>query len=248
MDPYKFNAAEIYDVAYEDVTKEQRQIGKVAELSLGYQGWVQAFHSMAANYGVKVEDEKAKDIILKWRESRPNTVAFWSGIMEAALKTVKTKQAYAFGKIKFGIRGRFLHCRLPSGRLLSYCDPVVKTMIDKFDREREVITFWGVASDKDKVLSGTAQWGELATYGGKLTENVVQAIARDLLTDAMLRLDEAGYPIVLHVHDEIIADVSAGTDIDKELETFETIMSIIPSWAVGCPISAEGWHGYRYRK
>lgn len=269
-DTYKIAAAPIYGKKYEDINKDERQVGKVIELACGYQGYVGAFKAMASSYGVsypkeqKVEligkaearrDKKkvgpitedeifeawAGPLIMTWRSSRLNTVDYWKGIEHAALSAVKNrgdKKVYSYGRIKFGIRGGFLHCRLPNGRLLSYYAPAPTTTKTKYGVEKEVISFMGVDSY-------TGKWTRLKTYGGKLTENIVQAIARDLLVEAMHRVEAAGYPIVLHVHDEIVAEIPEGTGNLKE---FEDLMSIVPAWAKGCPIGAEGWIGKRYRK
>jgi len=134
------------------------------------------------------------------------------------------------------MRGRFLHCRLPSGRLLSYCDPAVEIHTDQWKREHEIITYMGVSPVNKK-------WTRLATYGGKLTENIVQAIARDILVEHMAILDMLGYNIVIHVHDEIVIESDSGS-----IEEIEEVMSATPAWAHGCPIGAEGWVSERYKK
>jgi DNA polymerase len=253
-DIYVLNASDIFHTPKEAVTKDQRLIGKVCELALGYQGWLGAFDSMAKVYGVTLEaektkglpeeqakeirDDKAKEIILGWRAARQKTVNFWAGVLAAAVQSVKTGHAYSYGKVKFGMRGRFLHCRLPSGRLLSYCDPTIEVVKTKYGVEKEVIAFMGWNSEIKK-------WCKQHTYGGKLTENIVQATARDVLRDSLLRLDAAGFNIVLHIHDEVLAEVS---EREMLLAEFERIMQEVPAWAEGCPIGVEGWEGHRYRK
>lgn len=239
LDLYKVAAMDIYNKKYEEVDKIERSIGKVAVLALGFQGWLGAFQSMADVYGVNVPEEQAKEIILAWRGKHPAIVAFWRGVELAAINTVKTGKPMAYGRIKFGIRGRFLHCRLPSGRLLSYCDPSVETITTDWGQEKEVVVFWGVNSM-------TKQWSKQKTYGGKLTENIVQATARDLMAEAMLRVENAGFPVVLTIHDEILAELPI--DTDKTLDQFTKLMTEVPEWAYGCPVRAEGWQGKRYRK
>jgi DNA polymerase len=135
------------------------------------------------------------------------------------------------------VRGNFLQCRLPSGRVLSYCKPFVYQKETPWGEMRPALGYYGI---NDKY-----QWATLDTYGGKLIENVCQAICRDLLAEAMLRLEAAGYPIVLHVHDEIIAETLRRFG---SLEEFNEIMSEVPEWAHGFPIKVAGWKGPRYRK
>lgn len=258
---YEIEAGHIFKKKPADITKPERLIGKVATLALGYQGWTGAFDAMAAGYGLDLKDYAAlerykkgpnkptpdeekeilerpiKEIIMAWRESHPRICEFWKGVEAAAILAVKTKQPHAYGRIKYGIRGRFLHCRLPSGRLLAYCDPGTKMHTTKYGVQKEVITFMGMDSFSNK-------WCPQATYGGKLTENIVQALARDLLADALKRLEKAGFNTVLHVHDEILAE----EDNDARLKEFEQIITQTPQWADGCPIGAEGWSGKRYKK
>ena len=236
-DLYKVTASDIYKVPYDEISKEQRQIGKVAVLALGYQGWLGAFQSMADVYGMEVEEDDAKNIILSWRDAHPKIVSYWHGVQDAAIKAVATNGTYSYGKVKYGMRDRFLHCRLPSGRLLSYYDPSITTRITKWGQVKEVIEFKGVDSLTNK-------WGPIQTYGGKLTENIVQAVARDLLVSGLNNINKEGYKIVLHVHDEILIESDPG----MEVHTVENLMSKAPDWANGCPVSAEGWKGKRYKK
>jgi DNA polymerase len=230
----------VFKKKYEEIDKHERQIGKVIELACGYQGFTGAFQSMAASYGVKVPDDEAAKFIMAWRENRQKTVELWQGLQEAALKAVKLKNVFTFGRIKFGIRGRFLHIRLPSGRLLSYLDPYTKTEEDKYGRTREVICYKGV---NDKGL-----FVEEHTYGGKLTENVVQAISRDLLANSLLNLDATGFDVVMHVHDEVIAELDEAQATEENFKRFTQTMEKIPAWAEGIPINVAGWIGKRYRK
>lgn len=240
LDLYVVTASSIYRRPYEAITKEQRLIGKVAVLALGYQGWLGAFESMAGVYGVKIPEEQATDIIQKWRAANNKIVEFWYGVQEAALQAVKTEKVFSYGRIKYGIRGRFLHCRLPSGRLLSYCDPGTEVIKTKYGVEKEVVTFMGWDAVQNR-------WCKQYTYGGKLTENIVQAAARDLLRDALFRAETAGFNTVLHVHDEILTEEKA-SDPGRDFGTLESVMAEVPKWAEGCPIGAEGWEGQRYRK
>ena len=165
LDLYKVTACDIYPgVKYDEVSKDQRLVGKVAVLALGYQGWLGAFASMAEIYGVKVSEDNAKEIILAWRNSHPNTKALWKGLELAAIKTIRSGRPHAYGRIKFGMRDDFLHMRLPSGRLLSYYKPSLVEGVSPYGEPKTSIRFLGVDSVKRK-------WVRQATYGGKLAEN-----------------------------------------------------------------------------
>lgn len=236
LDPYIVAATQVYNKKYEDITPDERFVGKTIVLACGYQGWVGAFRQMANEDVNKLTDDQISKIIGQWRDARANTVRFWKGVEQAAMYAVKTGKAYSYGPVKYGMRGRFLHCRLPSGRLLSYCDPHPIMIETKYKQMKEVISFMGVDSK-------TKKWCPQTTYGGKLTENIDQALSRDILADAMLQMDMLGYNIVMHVHDEIVTE-----DVDEDIEEIENIMAVTPAWAAGCPIGAEGWVGDRYRK
>ena len=148
------------------------------------------------------------------------------------------------GKIMFKVAGSFLWCRLPSGRSLCYPYPRVAevevpwTNKDGTPATKPALFHWGV----DSV---TKQWKEDSTYGGMLAENVTQAVARDILASALLRLEQHGYNPVLHVHDEVVCEVPKDRG---SVEEVETLMAEAPEWAKGLPIAVEGWRGPRYRK
>lgn len=240
-DLYKIAACDIYHVKYDEVTKEQRAIGKVAVLALGYQGWVGAFNAMAGAYGVYVSEEEAKEIVSAWRRGNPSIVKLWSDIENAAIATIKTGKATTVGCIKFGMRNNFLHMRLPSGRLLSYYKPSIEEVTTKFGTTKEAIAFIGEDSITKKI-------GKIYTYGGKLCENLTQAISRDLLVESMFRLDKAGLDIVMHVHDEVVCEVPKDKATPEFLKAFEATVAITPEWAKGLPLAAEGWISERYKK
>lgn len=236
LDTYKVAAAAIYGVAYENVTKDQRQTGKTAELACGYQGWQGAWAKMAETTGCTIGDEEeVKTIILAWRANRPATKNLWGGLEEAAVQTVITGKVHKYGKIMFGIKGPYLFMRLPSGRMLAYPFPETEKR-DRYGKEVDVVTFM-------TTNSYTKKWERQSTYGGKLTENAVQAIARDLLCDAIINFDMLGLPVVLHVHDEIVIETA-----EDFLHSAENIMQQMPAWAEGLPMAAEGWRAFRYRK
>ena len=152
-------------------------------------------------------------------------------------------QMFWYNGIGYGVKNDVLYCRLPSGRLLSYHRPRLEPDVTPWGKSVWKITFEGWNSDYKK---GHIGWMRLETYGGKLTENVIQAASRDILTHAMGAVDRAGYQIVLHVHDEIVAEVPTGVGSVEELER---IMANCPPWADDWPIKAAGgWRGQRYRK
>lgn len=240
---YEAAAADIYSVLLDEVSKDQRQIGKVAVLALGYQGGVGAFQSMAKVYGVKVDDDRADQIKVAWRIKHPNIVKYWYALEEAAVAAVRspgttTKVGKGHRAVYFKKVGSFLFCRLPSGRKLCYPYPRMELATMPWGDKKEVIVYKSVDSQ-------TKKWVDTKTYGGMLAENITQAVSRDLLRDAMFRVEDAGYEVVLHVHDEIVAQA----DPEKiNLHEFEQLCAITPDWAEGLPISAEGWTGTLYRK
>lgn len=238
-DPYKVAASAIYHVAYDEVTKAQRQVGKTAELACGYQGGVNAFNAMGVNYGVVVPESEAKEIVFKWRESRPLTVKFWYELEDACRKAVANAgTTFVYQSIKFKVLDNMLAMRLPSGRVLWYAHPRLIEKAVSWGGIKTVIAYDGVSSK-------TGKWSEQYLYGGLLAENATQATARDLLVNGLRNAENAGYPVVLHVHDEIVAEVAEGFGSVGE---FEKLMCRLPDWAVGLPLAAEGWRGKRYKK
>lgn len=241
LDLYKVAAQGVYGVPYDQITKEQRQIGKVVVLSSGYQGFTGAFQSMAKNYGVHVEDERAAEIVRAWRADNPKIVELWRALEDTALTAVLDQgQAYQYRGTYFKSDRRFLMMKMPSGRILYYYKPEVVERPLPWDetKTKKAIVFMGMDSMTNK-------FKRTATYGGKLSENLTQAISRDLLVYAMFRLEEAGYRTVLTVHDEVVLEVPEGFG---SIEEVEGIMSSGPAWAAGLPLGAEGWRGKRYRK
>ncbi len=242
-DVYKAMASRIYVVPTSEVTKTQRQMGKTAILGLGFQmGPAKFIESCLAMAGVAIEEDFSRTVVAAYRQANKKIVALWYALDDAAVMAVATGEAQVVpgtdGKLLFDTEGGWLRLRLPSGRFLFYANP----------RLVEVETPWG---DKRSVVAvdhwdGIARkWRARKMYGGLWTENAVQATARDLLAQAMLRLEKAGYEVVLTVHDEVVAEV----DLEEgSVEEFESLMCEVPEWAEGCPVSVEGWEGPRYRK
>lgn len=238
-DLYKLAYARSFGIKAEAVTKDQRQVGKVMELALGYQGGVRAFQKMAVNYGLKMPDAEADALKVAWREAHPHVVALWKSMEKAAIAAVQNPgEKKVCGPFVFLKRGSFLWLRLPSGRALCYPYPSI------VDKELP----WGGTAPALRykgVDSYTRKWGDCDAYGGLLVENVTQAVARDIMAEAMFRLEAADYPTILTVHDEIVAEVLDGFG---SVDEFTRVMVENPQWAPGLPIAAEPDENRRYRK
>ena len=232
----------------------ERQHGKVAELSMGYQGGIHAFANMGKNYHVHVAPKKANQIKLGWRKSHPCIVQGWEDLDNAALSAVADQGTAYWAcnrRIGFVKSGHFLYMRVPSGKTLAYCRPEIRQHRKKIEvidpatgevvqkvMEKEAVSYWGAEGS-------TRRWTRKYGYGGHWNENAVQKISRDLLVHGMLKVEAAGYPLVLHSHDEAVSEVEKGFgDLDDYCKT----LAQIPDWGDGCPVVAEGWRGERYRK
>lgn len=277
---YEAAAAEIHGVDISTISKEdfRRQLGKIAVLSLGFEGGVGAFQSMARNHGVSIAPvakilwakathehrSRAMDrwestgkktgidkaewigselIKLAWRAAHPAIVQYWGKVNAAAIAAVKSPGFISSvdDKVRFVMRGSFLFCQPPSGRCLCYPYPKVELKPTPWGQKREMLTYKYV----DSVIN---KWVRGATYGGSIVENIVQAVARDILAEAIVRVEErTAWNVVLHVHDEIVAEADS-TLGPSALEVFESAVQETPPWARGLPISAKGWRGKRYRK
>lgn len=310
-DLYKTLASTVFCVAYDDVSKDQRQIAKAMILGLGYGGGVAAFLTFAKNLGLDL-DKLAEDLhgtfpdhiwkaarrgwefariqeknkrapkgkkaerpsydlpkrvwltcdALKrmYREANPNIVNFWAELETAALNAIRNpgKSFWAGAKVradgrkavkftrtvKDGKPGWWLKVELPSGRILSY--PGIGLSVEKEEDEDtgEIRTRTRIKYQGENQT--TRQWGRQYTYGGKLAENIVQALCRDLLAWSMPGVEAAGYAIILSVHDELLTEVP-DTD-DFTVKELERLMCVLPDWAADFPLSAEGWEGKRYKK
>ena len=266
-DLYKLAYGRSFDIPASDVSKDQRQIGKVMELSMGYQGGWRAFEKMGANYGITVGKDRAEELKVAWREAHPAIQQSWWSLQQAAIDAVMNPGITVpvlSGRIAYKVAHGFLWCQLPSKRTLSYAAPRIvwvvrdgnfvergsfsdKAKAEAYVDEKVERVSWSVRPqvEFDGVDSTTKKWSKQRLYGGLQCENVVQAISRDILVDAMLRLEEAGYPIVLTVHDEIMSEVPDGFGSREE---FVALMSVVPAWAAGLPVAVAAWEDVRYGK
>lgn len=244
---YEASASQMFGVPLERIKKGNpeyslRQRGKVAELALGYQGGVPAMRQMdTGKLLADLPDEEIKDIVDKWRNTNPKIRNLWYSFNDAAIRVIQNGGSLRVRCCTFArecdcIRGTTcMTISLPSGRKLYYVEPSVGE-----NRWGPSITYMGV-NDKNK-------WGRIETYGGKLVENVVQAIARDCLAQAIEHLEAAGLPVVFHIHDEVVIDTAAFDTNDAMLDKVVKIMSTPIPWAEGLPLGADGWVGAFFKK
>lgn len=232
-DIYCASASQMFGVPVvkHGINGELRQKGKIAELALGYGGSIGALKAMGATKLGLTEDE-LPPLVQMWRNASPNIVQFWWDVDKAAKECIKTHLPQTTHGMKLVYRSGCLFLRLRSGRYLCYPQPKIGT--NRFGSES--ITFMGINTVK--------KWSRIETYGAKLVENIVQATSRDLLAEAMRRLEAAGNPIVMHIHDEAVID----SPKDSSLDTMVNIMTEIPSWADGLILNAAGFVGDFYKK
>ncbi len=240
-DIYLELATEIYKRKITKADAKERQLGKKGILGLGYQMGAPRFKDECAADGIEISLEMAERVVKAYRAKYQKVSKGWYAQEEAAIRAVRAKgKSIICGKITWAMRGKFLHCKLPSGRLLSYYRPKIRMKKVPWGDEMRPALFY---EGKDQ---NTKAWVEIDTYGGKLVENIVQAIARDLMADAMLRLDRSNvYELLLSVHDEVICEADEGVG---DLREYEQLMAENPPWARDCPTSAVGWTGFRYKK
>lgn len=288
-DLYKLAFSKSFGIGVADVNKSQRQIGKVQELALGYQGSIGAFLTMGANYGVdpyaisrvvipttptaqydalaqkyhtkgtnRYELQEREWVALKvvvdgWRSGHPNVVQSWWDYQDAAIEAVENigeaipvgGNMGVAGRVRYMSDGNFLYCQLPSRRVISYPQPelhvteeeAVNRKGETYIRRKRSVSFYG--------LDDRNQWTKQYLYGGMQCENVVQAAARDVMVEGMYRVEAAGYPVILTVHDEALSEVDEGFG---SADDYAAHMSVLPSWAHGLPLAAAAWEDKRYVK
>ena len=237
VDTYKIMAQMIYNIDHvENVTDDERWLGKKAELGCGYGLGHVKFQKSCLQEGKAISLELAKMAVNTYRNSHAAVVALWHGLEQAAIDAVRTPGVpRTYKRLAYLKKGDFLLCRLPSGRKLWYYKPHLKSEMTKVG-ERVVLKYTTAVMGKPVVET---------TYGGHLTGMACQATARDIMAQAMLRLKDAGYDLDLTVHDEILAEVDPN---EHTLEEFKEIMEEHPDWTKGIPIKANAWEGPRFKK
>lgn len=232
-DIYCASASQMFKVPVEKhgLNAHLRQKGKVSELALGYNGSVGALKAMGA-LEMGLEEIELKPLVDAWRQSNPNIVQLWWDVDKAAKGAVREKTTTNTHGIKFSYESGFLFITLPSGRRLAYVKPRIGTN----DFGSDCVTYEGVGATK--------KWERIDTFGGKLVENAIQAISRDLLCHAMQQLEAAGCRIVMHIHDEVVIEAPRAMEVDE----VGRLMGIVPSWADGLMLSAAGYEAEFYMK
>ncbi len=236
---YEASASMMFHVPVESITKTdpRRQKGKIAELALGYQGGVGAMKTMGGEKMGLSEDEM-KEIVTHWRSANPAIVGLWDEVQAAAMQAISGRDASIRKGVKFRTELGALTIELPSGRKLFYPRARIESR-EKFGRKSKTIIYEGQNQT-------TKKWEDLETYGGKLVENIVQGIARDCLAVTMIRLEKMGYPIVFHVHDEVILEVP-----DDGTRTLAEVCEVFKKpiiWAEGLPLKGDGYVTNYYKK
>ena len=240
---YEATASQMFHVPIEKIVKGNpeyglRQKGKVATLALGYQGGTSALIAMGALQMGLSEDE-LPDIVQRWRQANPRIRDLWYAVEQAALAAMQTAQTQAINGLIFALEGDlvygqcFLTVRLPSGRKLYYPKPFLQE--NRFGK---------MAVHYYTVGQNTRKWEVTSTYGGKMTENIVQAIARDCLAETLKRIDARGLQVVFHVHDEVIIDAPMGTTVDEVC----ALMAEPVPWAPGLILKGAGFESSYYMK
>lgn len=240
---YEATASQMFHVPIEKIKKGNpeyslRQKGKVATLALGYQGGVNALIAMGA-LKMGLDESELPDIVSRWRQANPRIKDLWGKIENAAITAYRTAQPQAINNLIFSMESdliygqTFLTVRLPSGRKLYYPKPFLQVN----DLGRDALHFYGTNQT-------TGKWGIVSTYGGKLTENIVQAVARDCLAVTLDRINRLGYQVVFHVHDEVIIDAPA----DLSVDTICDLMAEPIPWAPGLILKGTGFESQYYMK
>ena len=232
-DIYCASASQMFGVPVvkHGINGELRQKGKIAELALGYGGSIGALKAMGATK-LGLTDDELPPLVQMWRNASPHIVQFWWDVDKAAKECIKTHLPQTTHGMKFIYRSGCMFLRLRSGRYLCYPKPKIGT--NRFGSES--ITFMGINTVK--------KWDRIETYGAKLVENIVQATSRDLLAEAMRRLEATENTVVMHIHDEAVIDAPS----NRSLDTIVQLMTEVPDWANGLILNAAGFVSDFYKK
>lgn len=244
FDQYVRNAMRIYSLPLDEIEKfPHRHTGKFQELGCGFQmGAKKAVTAAKDVYGIEITEAQGKEIVDDYRASHQKVVQLWYDAENAVVAAVDNPGV----PIRFGehnritaiMKGSYLYLGLPSGRPLAYAAPKVVEAPTPWGTMKRGVEFLGVNSK-------TKQWGVQRLYGGLIVENIVQAVSRDIMAEGMDNVEKAGYPPILTVHDEVVSEVPVGFG---SVEEYQKLLTTLPPWAAGCPLTAEGWRGTRYRK
>ena len=231
-DIYCRTASRMFGVPVEKhgVNGHLRQKGKIATLACGYQGALGALKAMGG-IEMGLSDDELQSIVDSWREANPNIVSLWWDIDSVVKRVVKTRTKEKYKSLVISYEKGILFIELPSKRRLAY--PKAKIGTNRFGGES--IVYEGIVVGN--------KWDKIESYGGKFVENIVQAIARDILAEAMMRLEQKGFNIVMHIHDEVVIESNSSS-----IEEINEIMSIVPSWAPGLILDADGFESDFYKK
>lgn len=230
---YEQTASKMFHIPIGEITKGSpyRARGKVASLACQYGGAEGALISMGAlNF---VEEEELKGLVQSWRAANPHIVNYWYEIDGAVKAAVKERKMTKVGMVMVYYQSGMLKIALPSGRVLSYVRP--RMTVNRFGSES--VSYEGIGTNR--------KWTRIESYGAKFCENIVQATARDVLAEAMLRLEKKGFDIVCHIHDEVVLEVPEGT---SSVEEVNEIMAVCPDWCEGLPLKAAGFESPFYKK
>ena len=230
---YEQTASKMFHIPIEEITKGSpyRARGKVASLACQYGGAEGALISMGAlNF---VEEEELKGLVQSWRTANPHIVNYWYEIDGAVKAAVKERKMTKVGMVTVYYQSGMLKIALPSGRVLSYVRP--RMTVNRFGSES--VSYEGIGTNR--------KWTRIESYGAKFCENIVQATARDVLAEAMLRLEKKGFDIVCHIHDEVVLEVPEGS---SSVEEVNEIMAVCPDWCAGLPLKAAGFESPFYKK
>jgi len=247
LDTYITMAGTIYSMHWKIIEaeylkegySEKRQIGKKVILACGYQMGLKKFIQTCRDEGIKLPDSVLSRAHAAFKEKYPLVPKVWSNYERAAVWAVLNKgKKITVNKVTWYVEGEFLFARLPSGRRLAYYGPTIRNEETPWGEVRPKLYHWTVDSK-------TKQWVNRATYGGMLTENIVQAISRDCMSEAMVRCEDAGYLCLITVHDEDLTERKIG---EGSLDEFKKLMSTRPTWGLDIPLKAGAWVGERYRK
>lgn len=287
IDPYKIRASAIFRKPITEITDDERQVGKAAELGCGFGMGNKKFVSSAWDvYRAKVTPEIAKRAVQSYREDNFLVQEMWDNYRNACIAAIKNHRSrYRVRNVKFYMENKYLKIELPSGRKLSYFHPTVcvdktrvfskgddtiyvhkmtepilkKIATEKYVEQRgfesEQVTFMAVNHKAKKEECIIPKWTRERTYGGKIVENVVQAVSRDLLAHAIFRAERCGFKVLMHSHDELVVEAPKGRFAIREdakgvryCQYFRQLMEANPKWAQGLPLKAGGWADVRYRK